>query len=73
MFADSALILLQTGTIHVNHTFDHYSGHIKIFKHYSTLNLTGHVHIPTSVTNLYQGGKILPSTADAIHTVLQRE
>ena len=47
LFADSALILLQTGTICVDHTLVSTPGAFKILNYYSSLNLIGHIHIPT--------------------------
>ena len=64
MFTDRALILLQTGTAHINHTLIFTPGAFKFSNHYSSLNLIGHVHIPTSVT------KTLPEWPDPPFPVL---
>ena len=50
VFADSALILLQTCTSDDNHT----PGAFKVSNHYSNLNLIGHIHIPTCATETVQ-------------------
>ena len=42
--------VLQTGTSYVNHTLIFTPGAFNLSNHYSSLNLIGHVHIPTSVT-----------------------
>jgi hypothetical protein len=46
-FADSALILLQTCTSCSNHTLIFTPGAFIFSNHHSSLNLIGHIHIPT--------------------------
>ena len=68
--ADSALMSLHTRTNFDNHTLISTPGAFKFSNHCSSLNLIGHVHIPTWVTKAVpdQSGQTLPPRAgDAIH------
>ena len=54
VFTHSALILLQTCTSDDNHTLIFTPGAFKVSNHYSSLNLIGHIHIPTCATETVQ-------------------
>ncbi len=53
-FADSALFLPQTCTSYDNHTLISTPGEFKFSNHYPSLNLIGHIHIPTCATETVQ-------------------
>ena len=52
--ADSALILLHMCASDNNHTLIFTPGAFKVSNHYSSLNLIGHIDIPTCVTETVQ-------------------
>ena len=74
MFTDSSLILLQTGTTYINHTLIFTPGAFKCSNYYPSLNLIGHIHIPTPVTKTMPEWPDPPfrHAGDVIHPVLQK-